>query len=186
MKYEEKPRQIPDGRYYIKITEEDDKRVFVQLNNSRLVNTDDEAVTLTLTEDGQARIQEYDSQNISTAKTHCASWFGKELAEKTLEAAYSKSLSDSNMNVSKIVVKGDVLTKVYDHTKTACELGDEQMCDVILELSGLWFMKKSYGPVWRLVQVRLKAPPKKKAYVHDDYMFQDEEAEADSSDDDFF
>jgi len=190
MKYEEKPRQIPDGRYYVKITNDDDKRVFVQLNNTHLVDNGDEDVTLTLSESNQAKIREYDAQNISTAKTHCENWFGKQLAEKTLETAYSKSLTETSMNVSKIVVKNKVHTKIYDHTKEEVELTGEQNCDVILELSGLWFMKKTYGPVWRLVQVRLKAPPKKKVYVHDEYMFQDDDQEADgggeSSDDDFF
>lgn len=189
MKYEEKPQQIPDGRYYIKITEEDDKRVFVQLNNIHLVDNGDEDVTLTLSEANMTMIQEFDAQNIASAKTHCEDWFGKALAEKTLETAYTKSLAESSMNVSKIVVKNKVHTKVYDHNKEPAELSSEQKCDVILELSGLWFMKKTYGPVWRLVQARLKAPPKKKAYIHDEYLFQDDEQEAidaESSDDDFF
>lgn len=189
MKYEEKPRQLPDGRYYVKVSNDDDSRVFVQLNGVNVASDFSENdVTLSLNENAQAKIKDHDAGNIAAAKANCASWFGKELAEKTLTTAYAKSLTEADMNVSKIVIKDKVYTKVYAHDKTELEdpeLCENTPCDVILELSGLWFAKKTYGSVWRLVQVRLKAPPKKNKYVDDVYMFQDEEVTS-GSDEEFF
>ena len=47
------------------------------------------------------------------------------------------------------------------------------VCDVLLECTGVWFLKKTYGPVWRITQVRLKSPPKKPKMLQ--YMFQDDD-----------
>jgi hypothetical protein len=47
------------------------------------------------------------------------------------------------------------------------------------------FAKKTFGPTWKLVQTRVRPPPKRKAY--EDYLFQDDEedqAAANSSDED--
>ena len=191
MKYEEKPRQLPDGRYYVKVSDEEGGRVFVQLNGVSVASSlwGQTEVTLGLSDGAQDKVSGLDAQNIEAAKTHCTGWFGKELNEKTLTTAYAKSLVDGGMDVSKIVIKDQVYTKVYDHTKTEItdpELCENTPCDVILELSGLWFMKKTYGAVWRLVQVKLKAPPKKKKYVDDVYMFQDEPEPVSDGDEDFF
>jgi hypothetical protein len=47
---------------------------------------------------------------------------------------------------------------------------------VVLELSGLWFLKKSFGPIWRILQVRVRAPPKTPE-LPKDYLFSDEPAD---------
>jgi hypothetical protein len=61
------------------------------------------------------------------------------------------------------------------------ELVEGADCDAVLELSGISFTKKTYSPVWKIVQTRLKEPPKKK--YHEEYLFQDDEH---VSDDDLF
>ena len=181
MKYGITPVQLADGRYFVKVTGDDDKRVFVQLNNTKLLSDlSDDEVTLQVDEKYHGQITDIDASTVEAAKLNSAAWFGKELPARTLDAAAAKSLVDSNMDVGKITNKDQVvLVKVYDHTKT--EISDSVLsgtvCDILLECTGVWFLKKTYGPVWRIIQVRLKAPPKKPKVSQ--YMFQDSVSDED-------
>jgi len=69
---------------------------------------------------------------------------------------------------------------VFNHRREELSVDDvpeNTVCDVILELSGLIFSKKSFSPVWRLVQLKTVAPPKKM-----ECLFEEEQAEPDSED----
>ena len=183
-----KPKKLPDGRYYLKVTKDDESRVMYQLNKTKMVTKfdDSENVTLELVESAAAIVSKVDDEIIAAAKVNCLDWFGKALADKTLDTAFSRSVKDGVMNVGKATVKGHVLTKVFNSvTKEAVEtstLESDTMCDVMLEFSGVWFMKKTFGPIWRIAQARILAPPKK--VYPDEYLFQDsEEAEEQSEED---
>jgi hypothetical protein len=179
------PKQLPDGRYFARASHDEGARVMIQLNKVKLLTKFDESddVTIELNEGALAKIGGVDENNIAASKVNSQAWFGKVLADQTLEAAYSKSVSGTTMNLGKAKV-----TKVFDHTKTAVEssvIEAGTVGDVILEFCGIWFMKKTFGSVWRIAQVRLLAPPKKS--YPDEYLFQDDETspepEADAEDD---
>lgn len=177
------PKKLPDGRYYVKISQGDDSRVMVQLNKVKLLTKFDESddVTLELNQAALDKIASVDAQNVAASKVNSQSWFGKVLADQTLEAAYSKSNQDLSMNTTKARI-----TKIFAHDKTPVESGvlDSGVpCDVILELAGIWFLKKTFGPIWRIAQVRLLAPPKK--VYPDEYLFQDDEEPEAEADDDY-
>jgi hypothetical protein len=171
------PKKTQDGRYYVKPNE----KKFVQLNNVRFVSLSQDTVTLSLDESAQRSVGEVDASVLAAAKENCESWFSRVVADKTLETAYTKSFSGETMNVTK-----PAYHKVY---KLRDEVGEDLLvegtpCDVILELSGVSFTKKTFSPVWRIVQTRLKELPKKK--YHEEYLFQDDEPAEEASDDDLF
>ena len=101
------------------------------------------------------------------------------MADKTLETAYVKPAD--TINVSS--VSG---AKVYQNKEAIDPVGvtEGSVCDIVLEFSGVWFAKKTFGPTWKLVQTRVRPPPKRKVY--EDYLFQDDEEQAavNSSDED--
>ena len=171
------PKKTPDGRYYVRPTEQ----IIVQLNGVKLATnyTESESVTLVLDDSHQAKISAIDSSNLDAAKANCEAWFQRQVADKTLDAAYTKSFSGGTMNVSK-----PVYSKVYRDKEviTGEDLTEGVQCDVVLEFSGVWFTKKAFAPSWKIVQTRVKSPPKKK--YHEEYLFQDEDP-VDVSDDDF-
>ena len=49
---------------------------------------------------------------------------------------------------------------------------------MIVEFSGLWFAKKTFGPIWNLVQVKLFADPIVDDYP-EDYAFEDTDEDDD-------
>ena len=176
------PKKTQDGRYYVKPLEQKT----VQLNNVSVVSSSQDGVTLSLSEASQGLVSDVDALILNSAKENCESWFSRVVAEKTLEAAYSKSFSDGGvMNVTK-----PTYHRVYRSKELVSdgELVEGVVCDVVLELSGVSFTKKTFNPIWKLVQTRLKVVivPKKK--YHEDYLFQDEEhvAVEEVSDDDLF
>lgn len=77
------------------------------------------------------------------------------------------------------------LAKVFDAQKnevpasSAALVPGTTRCDIIVELSGLWFLKKSFGPVWRVVQARLK----KTSTFPSTYIFEGEDDDATDDDD---
>lgn len=175
-------KKLSDGRYYTKATKEDGSRVFVQLNGVTLLSrfADTDTVLMDVTQ-SKSKLDEVDSHNIESAKNHSTEWFGKEMSDKTLEAAYTRVVTqDNEFTVKKI--HSDV--KVYDSKRQEIDpetLKEGDVCDVILEFSGLIFSKKSFGPHWKLVQVKCRPLPKK-SFV--DYMFEDDD-QAEADDDDF-
>lgn len=173
------PKKTQDGRYYVKPVEQKT----VQLNNVSIISSSQDGVTLSLDEASQRLVGDVDALILTSAKENCESWFSRVVAEKTLEAAYSKSFSDGGvMNVTK-----PVYHRVYRNRELVGEgdITDGTVCDVVLELTGISFTKKTFNPVWKIVQTRLKVVivPRKK--YHEDYLFQDDAVE-EVSDDDLF
>jgi hypothetical protein len=180
------PKQATDGRYFIKVNK------LIQLDNVILdtLFSSSNDLTFTLPTKAQEQIKHVDSQNLVAAKENCSAWFKKELSDKTLNAAYTDSLKDGKdtMNITKATVKSQVVTKVFDFDKSLMsndsEIQEGTKCDVIFEFSGLWFSKKTFGPMWKVVQLRLKSPPLKK--YPDEYLFQEDASSSDGSESDFF
>ena len=188
MKYGTTPIQLADGRYFVKVSGDDGHRVFIQLNNTKLLsNLSEDDVALHVDDKYHGQITDIDASTVEAAKLNSVAWFGKELTAKTLDAAAAKSLVDSSIDVGKITNKDQVvLVKVYDHTKTETDVPvlSGTVCDILVECTGVWFLKKTYGPVWRITQVRLKAPPKKPKVSQ--YMFQDDDDDDEEEEEEYF
>ena len=78
-----------------------------------------------------------------------------------------------------------MVAKAFDSRKNPVELsavGEGAQCDVLIELAGLWFLKKSFGAVWRVIQARVRSGPKAAAFPTQ-YMFEDEVEEEVTADD---
>lgn len=172
------PKKLPDGRYFLKIG-----GATHQLNGLILQGTlATKSVNFGVSDSDL--FTKIDDEIVEKAKQSSVAWFSKELSAETITNAYQESVTDSVLGASLASVKGEIVTTAFDSQKNPVELSavaDGSKCDVILELAGLWFLKKSFGPVWRVLQVRVRgaarpAPPK-------EYMFSDEpEDEDDPSD----
>ena len=154
-----KPTKLPDGRYFLKITGSAHK----QINNAEVQEAHCFKVPVSL--------EEYDAEILKRAEVSSEEWFGRKIGN--LKGAFDSSVT-SGILEAPLTKK----TKVYDAQKNevdASVLVPGVRCDIIVELVGLWFIKKSFGPVWRVIQARLK----KETSIPQVYMFQDE---ADSDD----
>ena len=125
-----------------------------------------------------------DGELLTQAKASKVEWFGKELSDETIQTAFQESVTDGVLGVSLASVKGQVVTVAFDTQKNSVEIQDVKAgttVDALLELSGLWFLKKSFGPVWRVLQVRVRGVAR--PVVKTEYAFMDEpEEEEDPTD----
>ena len=170
-----------DGLYHSRALNDEKKRYFVQLDGVTVSDVDQETgeVSFEVTgEDNQAKVESVHVINLQSALENSKTWFGKELPEKTISSAYTRS---ENLETDRISA-----TRVFDHTKESVEFSSITVgmsCTVLVEFSGLWFAKKAFGPSWNIIQLKIpeaeveveaEAEAEEETYP-DQYMIQDSE-----------
>lgn len=175
-----KPQKLPDGRYFLRIsgaTHQVNGLVLQDALSAKSVNFKVPESLLNI-------FGTIDENLVAKAKESKVEWFGKELSDETINSAFQESVTDGILGASLASTKGQVTTTVFDTQKNRLEVQDvkaETTCDVVFELAGLWFLKKSFGPVWRVVQVRVRGAPKPPT-APKEYMFTDDPEEDESED----
>ena len=170
-----------DGLYHSRALNDEKKRHLIQLNGVTVSDVDHETgeVSFEVTgEDNQAKVESVHVTNLQSALENSKTWFGKELPEKTISSAYTRS---ENLETDRISA-----TRVFDHMKESVEFSSVTVgmsCTVLVEFSGLWFAKKAFGPSWNIVQLKIpeaeveveaEAEAEEETYP-DQYMIQDSE-----------
>lgn len=150
------PEKLPDGRYYVKIND-DVTRVEKDVRIGQI--QDDMILTLS-NPDG---IQNIDSAIIDDAVIHSNDWFQREISRDILEKYYQSSLEDNVLQViAPKTSKGKYSIAIFAENKEVLSnIEPGTVCNVLLQLDGIWFLKKSFGPVWKIIQIRQKRQPKK-------------------------
>jgi len=163
-----------DGEYFVRITNGSGKPVFSQQNKVEVSNVTTDEVTIQCSGDA---FTPYDDAVMEYAKEHRQDWFGRDISDKVLANAYQHTADDGNVTViPRTADDGSPLVQYYGLDREPKEYADLQVgasAKVVLELYGLWFVKKNFGPVWRLIQAQDLKPPDKCPYA--DYLFQDTE-----------
>ena len=141
-----------DGSRHVRTFTDDRKRVFLQLDDVKIVETRPEFV-FELAD--RTQVDAIHEENIKNAIENSEEWFGRSLSESTLKRAYLKD----------DVIGAEILenAKVFSDAKEVVEYDsivvDDKPCSIILEYSGLWFAKKAFGSSWNIVQVKIHADP---------------------------
>jgi hypothetical protein len=170
-----KPQKLPDGRYFLKVSgarHQVNGLVLQGAISGRSVNFSTDAKLFS----------EIDEQIVNQAKASKQEWFGKDLSDEWIQSAYQESVTEGVLDASLAVQRGEVTCLDYDTQKNAVALQDIQegtTCDAILELAGLCFLKKSFSPVWRVLQLRVRTAKPKVA----EYLFADDPEEPPTEDD---
>ena len=166
-----KPQKLQDGRYFLRISGKTQQVNSLVLQDSLETKT----VKFNVPEGTLDIFKTIDEELLTQAKAYKVEWFGKELSDDTILNAFQESVTDGVLDASLATVKGQVTTTAFDTQKNPVELQavkSESKCDVVLELAGLWFLKKSFGPIWRVLQVRVRGGAVVSAPK--EYMFTDE------------
>jgi hypothetical protein len=174
----DKPTRLTDGRYFIKVTNSNGGRVFQQVNNVKL-SVIENGVNLSIQNRGG--FDDTDQVIVTQAKESKVSWFGKEISDETVAAAYQKSVNpEGELSTSFATIKGNVITVFFDSEKKVIDMPENfpSPVDVLVELVGLVFTKRAFEPVWKVIQVRLK---NSKPTFSREYMFTDDGPEEDDT-----
>lgn len=167
------PTKDEDGLRWVKTTTDGGRKVYVQLNKVKIEKIEGDEITIDLVSKvNEDRIAAVHKLNREAAKDHSESWFGKVVSEGTLTKAYTTGAAN------KLTVDRIEATRVFtvDQEPTGFEsIMVDSECAVIVELSGIWFGKKTFAPAWNLVQVRISPPPPQPEETYpEQYAFKDE------------
>ena len=151
------PSKGDDGLYFVKALNDSKRKCLVQLNGVKIADISGDIVMDLGSDANVSKIQVIDTGNLSAAVENAETWFGKKLSDKVVEGAYTSSIADGQVTGERIEV-----TRVFNSEQGEVDFEAVQpgkTCDVILEFSGLWFAKKSFGSSWNVVQVRVHPDP---------------------------
>ena len=168
------PAKGDDGLYFVKALNDTKRKCLVQLNGVKVTDMSGDVVLELVSEANLQKIGDIDALNLEAAQENCETWFGKQLSEKVIQGAYTPSIADGQITGECIEA-----TKVFNTQQEQLDLESVQpgkTCDVILEFSGLWFAKKSFGSSWNVVQVRVHPDPILDTYP-EHYAFLDEDGQ---------
>ena len=162
------PIKVPDGRYFLKVTGQNR----LQLNKLRVDSFNTKPVSFTVSESQAEQIKSLEQNVISKANERSAEWFGRKIQESTINKAFHSCVNGDTFDACLSTVGGDVKTVFWDSAKKMKDKDSEwnSSVDIIVELSGVWFLKKSFGPIFKILQVK-----ENKTSV--EYMFVDENEE---------
>jgi hypothetical protein len=171
------PNKLPDGRYFVRITKSDDSRIFEQINKAEVLS---EAYCYRVPK--TASLAKYDEIIINQAIKSSEAWFSKQVEEGVLRGVYESSISEDGVIEAPFTkIKGSVITLAFNADKERVELSTVApgtQWDMLIELVGIWFLKKTFGPVWRVIQMRhskvsTNAVPTKYMFTDDDHQEED-------------
>ena len=166
------PAKGDDGLYFVKALNDTKRKCLVQLNGVKIVDVSGDMVFDLLSDTNMKKITDIDALNLDAARDNCETWFGKQLGDKVIEGAYTPSIVDGQLTGECIEV-----TRAFNSQREPVDLENVQsgtMGDIIVEFSGIWFAKKTFGSSWNVVQVRVHPEPILDTYP-EDYAFVDDE-----------
>lgn len=149
------PEKLADGRYSVSTIGESGLST---LRDCYVTPGSDEwSIRLTQT----APIDEIDQQILDCAVKNSVSWFGREISRDTLAQYYQYSLENGSLQVNLDKnARGKVTTAIFDQNKNiVTEVPADTQCATLVKLEGLWFLKRTFGPVWKVIQIRVKKQP---------------------------
>lgn len=178
-----KPVKIPDGRYYLKVSK-GGQRVFFQLNKVDVSSFESKNLTLKLDPNQHFTVHKYQAEIVEKAVQSSEEWFGRVIPQETIQKAFQSALGpESQFDVSLATVNGEVCTSFFGADRQPKARNSEwSKVDLLVELCGVWFLKKSFGPIFKIVQVKDTKSVQKRYPT--EYLFQDE-PEPDENPDDY-
>jgi hypothetical protein len=134
--------------------------------------------------DFQTKIEELDELLITTATANAEAWFGKPMTRELVSEFYRKLLNNRNPQYPPVLrtkvgvgFNGEVTAQFYDESRNPVSieyLSKGSTVKMICEVSSIWFVNKTFGATFRLVQAAVVSKPNKLQ----GYAFQDEDPEA--------
>jgi hypothetical protein len=147
------PTRDEDGTYIVKVRTDEDKKCLIQL---KCVSVKDLGEEVEVHMKNSKKIKVIDDENLSTATERSGEWFKKEMKLDKLKSLYVPSATKNVLTADKISA-----SRVFNPEKESIPfdiIKETKKADVLLEFAGIWFAKKTFGPIWNIIQIRLVPP----------------------------
>ena len=136
-----KPVKIPDGRYYLKVSN-GGQRVFFQLNKLPVKSFESKNLTIKIDANQHFTVNKYEEQIVDKAIECSEEWFGRKVSDDTIKKAFQSTLSfqneESQFDVSLATVNGEVCTSFFGSDRQPKDrMSEWNTVDVVVELCGV-------------------------------------------------
>ena len=121
--------------------------------------------------DFQARIQGLDEVILQTAIDRSEEWFGRKMTRDLVAEFYRKLVNDKNPQYAPVLkikvgvgMTGEPSAQFYDESRNPVGieyLGKGTTVKMICEVSSVWFVNKTFGATFRLVQAAVVSKPRR-------------------------
>ena len=148
------PVKLSDGRYFVKVG----GPLYVSLKNVIVFDPESDEISLKLDTGDVQTVTEWDQKCVESAVENSTKWFHKEISADVIKSYFQSSLDGQVLDVQPSVnAKGKVATVYFDAAKNQIQkIEPNTNASILLQLDGLWFLRKTFGPVWRVVQVKVR------------------------------
>ena len=170
-------KQTEDGSFYSSIRNDDEQPLIVQMNGVNLSEgtlSGDDDVWFTYTGEDVNKLCDLEQQVLTDIKADPEKWFNRKVRDKTIESSFTKSVSNDGQFQ---LIKSPGLRVFDKNTKDIFEgeMNGEMLCDILVQLQGITFFKRSFQLVLKLHQVQVS--PQVELTVdevsHDDWTISD-------------
>lgn len=121
--------------------------------------------------DFRAKIEQLDEIMINTATANSEAWFGKKMNHELVSEFYRKLINNKNPQYPPVLkvkvgvsVTGEPNAQFYDENRNPVSieyLSKGSTVKMICELSSIWFVNKTFGATFRLVQAAVTTKPRR-------------------------
>jgi hypothetical protein len=148
------PVKLGDGRYFAKIVTPDSP-LYVTVFKAEIIDSSNDDIRIKIPPNS---IQGWDDKIITEAVKNSVTWFKKEITQEVLATYYQSSVDADILEAEPVLnSKGIPSIAYFDMNKELISgVENNTTCNILLQLDGIWFLRKSFGPVWRLVQVKVR------------------------------
>ena len=151
-------KKTEDGSFYSSVRDDDEQPLIVQMNGVNLtegVLSGDEDVWFTYTGEDANELCNLEQQVLTDIKADPMTWFKRNVRDKTIESSFSPSVSTDGQFQ---LIKSPGLRVFDKNTKDVFngEVSDGMVCDILVQLQGISFFKRSFQLVLKLHQVQVK------------------------------
>ncbi len=154
------PIRLDDGRYFARVKGQETVCISNVKFGEQLTETE-----IHLSD--AKKVLAYTEPIIAAAVQNSKAWFNKDIAAEVIASYYQSGYDEQT---GALEVDGADKTVCFSAAKDIIEtIPPGTQCTVLLQFEGLWFLRKTFGPVWKLVQARVKPVPEPvKCLIQDD------------------
>ena len=164
-------KKLEDGSYYASISTDSDQPLIIQVNNLTVPEgtLDGDDLWFDVGE-GDSELSPYEDEILTEVKSNPEKWFNKKVREKTIESSWQSHLSQHGT----FQVTKSRMLKIFNKDTQEEVVGidsPQDTCDILVQIQGLQFLKKSFGMVLKLHQIQVTPIVEEPKEVnHDDWV----------------
>lgn len=134
----------------------------------------------------QKKVEDLDALLIKAAQDNCEEWFGPNMKKDLVPEFYRKLINNKNPQYPPVLkvkvgvgINGEPAAQFYDENRAPVGieyLSKGTVVKMIVELSSVWFVNKTFGATFRLAQAAVVTKPRRLqgyAFQEDEEMAED-------------